>query len=163
MRLVVAYDSTYGNTRRVAEAIAESWPSERPDPPVPLRDLDARRLDRETLLVVGAPTHGHGVDEDTWRAFERIPHERFRERLVAAFDTRFDMGRWITGSAARSLEKALVARGAIPIAPAESFFVAGREGPLEAGELERAREWGRRLHTLAVEHAVPRVVAMPRA
>ena len=154
MRLVVAYDSTYGNTRRIAEAVAGGWPEGPHDPPMPIRDLDARRLDSEVLLVVGAPTHGHGADPATWSALERIPAERFRELRVAVFDTRYDRSRWLTGSAALDIERALVARGARAIAPAESFFVAGSEGPLEDGELERARGWSARLHDL-VATAMP--------
>lgn len=146
MRLAVAFDSTYGNTRRIAEAISSGWPEEPHDPPMPIRDLDARRLGPETLLVVGAPTHRHGVDPATWVALGRIPAERFRELRVAVFDTRYDRSRWLTGSAALEIERALVARGARAIVPAESFFVAGSEGPLEDGELERARRWGARLY-----------------
>ena len=149
MRLVLAADSTYGNTRRVAEAIADGWPSESRDPPTPIWDLDARRLDSEALLVVGAPTHAHGVDSATWTALERIPSDRFRDLRVATFDTRYDRSRWLTGSAAHDLEKALIARGARSVTPPESFFVVERDGPLESGELERARAWGARLYEIA--------------
>lgn len=145
MRLVVAFDSTFGNTRQIADAIASGWPEGLHDPPMPIRDLDARRLDPETLLVVGAPTHRHGADPATWEAIGRVPAERFRELRVAAFDTRYHGSRWLTGSAALAIERALVARGARAVVPAESFFVAGSEGPLERGELERARQWGLRL------------------
>lgn len=121
MRLAVAFDSTYGNTRRIAGAISSGWPEEPHDPPMPIRDLDARRLGPETLLVVGAPTHRHGVDPATWVALGRIPAERFRALRVAVFDTRYDRSRWLTGSAALEIERALVARGARAIVPAESF------------------------------------------
>lgn len=159
MRLVLAADSTYGNTRRVAEAIADGWSVGPHDPPTPIRDLDARRLDSEALLVVGAPTHAHGVAPTTWTALERIPSDRFHDLRVATFDTRYDRSRWLTGSAAHDLEKALVARGARSVAPPESFFVVGRDGPLESGELERARAWGARLREIVSAPTRPLLVA----
>jgi hypothetical protein len=64
-------------------------------------------------------------------------------RAAAAFDTRVDKSPALTGSAARGIGKRLHRRGFQLAVEPESFFVEDAEGPLAAGELERAREWGR--------------------
>jgi hypothetical protein len=62
--------------------------------------------------------------------------------LAAAFDTRFDEPRWISGSAAQIAAGQLRQRGYHLLAPPASFYVLGMSGPLIDGELERARGWG---------------------
>ena len=51
----------------------------------------------------------------------------------------------LVGSAGRALARRLSRKGFELVAPAESFFVRDSEGPLEDGELERARAWARRV------------------
>jgi hypothetical protein len=75
---------------------------------------------------------------------------------MAVFDTRYDMARWLTGSAALFVARTLSRAGAHLVAPPESFFVVRDTPPegekprhdqerLAAGEEERARVWGRAL------------------
>jgi len=60
MRVVVVYESMYGNTRVIAEAIAGAFnPAEVAVLPVAHADPDA--LKGAGLLVVGAPTHAFGM------------------------------------------------------------------------------------------------------
>ena len=66
---------------------------------------------------------------------------------AAAFDTRYRMATWKSGSAARGIAGRLRRAGATLIMPPESFFVAGREGPLEQGELERAAQWAEQVRS----------------
>ena len=60
---------------------------------------------------------------------------------AAAFDTRYHMSAWKSGSAASRIASILKRAGASLVLSPESFFVAEREGPLEEGELERAAQW----------------------
>jgi hypothetical protein len=64
--------------------------------------------------------------------------------MAAAFDTRIARPR-LPGSAAHAAEKRLRRLGFRIVAPAESFYVEGTLGPLQAGERERARRWGKTL------------------
>ncbi|HEX2369421.1 MAG TPA: flavodoxin domain-containing protein [Acidimicrobiia bacterium] len=63
MKSVVVYESVYGNTAAVAEAIASGLRAH--------GDVDLRAVGDEPavadLLVVGAPTHGHGLPTTTSR------------------------------------------------------------------------------------------------
>ena len=51
------------------------------------------------------------------------------------------------GSAARAIARRLRRLGAVLVADPESFRVVGSPGPLAAGELDRARQWGEQLAT----------------
>jgi flavodoxin len=153
MRATVVCESAFGNTRKIAEAIAEALDAELLSVEDSLPDLDA--ID---LLVVGAPTHVHGlpsgrsrqaaVDQggtgvDPTRGIRDWLAElpRANGRLVATFDTRLENPSWLTGSAAKGIAKRLRRKGFEQAAEPESFYVLGTEGPLKDGELERATEW----------------------
>ena len=149
MRATVICESSFGNTRAIAEAIAQTLDAEvlSPGDPIELEEVD--------LLVVGAPTHVHGIPGERSRKaavdqggsdgpgvrdwLDDLPHGQGR---VAAFDTRFDKPAFLTGSAAKGIAKRLRLHGFELVAEPESFFVLGTEGPLKDGELERAAEWG---------------------
>ncbi len=62
--------------------------------------------------------------------------------MAAAFDTRFDKPKWLTGSAAEKLTRRLGERG-YSVTGAQSFFVQTTAGPLVDGERERAVAWAR--------------------
>ena len=165
MSALVIYESVYGNTRAIAEAIAEGLGGadvvavhEAPDRP---EGID--------LLVVGGPTHLHGLatvrsrqagvdamNEDGAGHVEPGATEEPGLRAwladlpdghgakAATFDTRLDRSPWLTGVASRGIARRLRHRG-YEIVDRESFLVEESEGPLAPGELERAREWGRTL------------------
>jgi len=63
---------------------------------------------------------------------------------AAAFDTRGDARVALTGSAARGIARRLRRQG-LDVVDSQSFLVADSEGPLEDGELDRARAWGEQL------------------
>jgi Flavodoxin len=164
----VVYESMYGNTRAVAQAIAEGLG----DAEVLSVQEAAAREHAADLLVVGAPTHVHGIatkrsrqmaaeavhedgeahlepgatDEPGLRAWLRdLPDGE--QAMAAAFDTRLDKSPWLTGVASRGIGKRL-RRGGYDVIDQESFLVEDSEGPLAEGELDRAREWGRKLASL---------------
>jgi hypothetical protein len=72
---------------------------------------------------------------------ERLPTG---QAMAAAFDTRFDKPRWLTGSAATKIAQRLRRKG-YKLVGTESFFVQTTGGPLAEGERERAIAWGREL------------------
>lgn len=158
MKTLVVVESAFGNTRSVADAIAEGVGEATV---VDVREADA--LPPCDLLVVGGPTHafgmsrpstrdeatkqgGHGGDADAVGLREWLDGLAVRPgQAAAAFDTRVTRVRHLPGSAARKAAKALGRRGCQMVAPAESFYVEDVAGPLAEGELARARDWGREL------------------
>lgn len=146
MLTVVIYDTKFGNTARVAEAIGRGASTRGS-----VRVLDTaealRQLpERPDLLIVGGPTQKRGSSR-ALRGFVDALRASFRGVPTATFDTRYRGATWLMGSAATDAAKRLGKAGARLTAAPESFFVT-RGGPLEgqgleAGELERAEEWGR--------------------
>jgi hypothetical protein len=171
MRALIVYESMYGNTEAVAEAIAEGLAPAYMTEVRPVHEAGPISDDVD-LLVAGGPTHMHGLSTSMSRgmaaaaakedASKLAPGatespglrswlrdlERARHAVAAAFDTRGDARAALTGSAARGIARRLRRRGYDVIGTA-SFLVADAEGPLEAGELERARSWGASLAALA--------------
>lgn len=167
MDAIVVYESIYGNTRAVAEAVAEGLGGA---PVLSVHEAAERARERELdLLVVGGPTHIHGLATDRSRhvgaetpqadgashidshATEPPGLRSWLRQLspavahrAAAFDTRLDKSPWLTGSASRGIARRLRRHG-IDVVDTESFLVEDAEGPLEAGELDRARAWGTKL------------------
>lgn len=141
MNTLVIYDSSYGNTERIAHAIAGALGEHGKVRVVSAGEIHTLSKEGLDLLVVGAPTQRHGVPAAVKDLLESTAGEALRDLRALAFDTRYHHTRWITGSAAKEIGKLLRALGCRLLAPPESFFVAGEEGPLEPGEEDRARAW----------------------
>ncbi len=171
MSALVVFESMFGNTRSVAEAVAEGIGESLPVEAVevgsapPLQGLDVE------LLVAGAPTHAFGLSRPQTRADAArraggaviSSQGGLREWLgeadrvplpVAGFDTHVKRPR-LPGRAGRVALTQLRGMGAFVLAGSESFFVHGYEGPLYEGELDRARTWGTELARLAVARRQP--------
>jgi flavodoxin len=166
MDVLVVYESIYGNTHAIADAIADGALAAGAAATVqPVSEATAPA--GVDLLVVGGPTHMHGLtssmsrkqaiqaaEEDDHPIDPFAGHEHgLRQWLkalddaggrAAAFDTRADANAALTGSAARGIARRLHHHG-YEIAGRESFLVEDSEGPLAEGEIDRAREWGRQL------------------
>ncbi len=165
MRAMVVYESMFGNTRDVARAVAEGIAPRMPVELVEVSNAPTSIPADVGLLVVGGPTHGHGLSNPTTRAdAEGRAGDRLVSRgiglsewlevvgtsgeplAIAAFDTRIKGPELIWGSAARAATKRLRARRFQVVAEPKSFLVGGPTGPmfdrLATGERERATAWG---------------------
>jgi flavorubredoxin len=146
MNTVVVYDSQYGNTERIAQTIADALrafgqaQAVRVDPahPVSLQGMD--------LLILGSPTQGLKPTLAMQSFVETISSQQIRGRAVACFDTRFRGFMW-KSSAAPHMSSQLRTMGVELLIQPESFFVKfmKAEGPLLAGEVERAATWAKML------------------
>jgi flavodoxin len=151
MRALVLFDSGFGNTEKVARAVAAGIGNEavvvRADSTfIPVTDVN--------LLVVGSPTNGGRPTQRIIDFLRRLPSGGLRNVRAAAFDTRLPENEQnfllrglmaMIGYAAPRIATGLENAGAQRIAEPAGFIVEGREGPLREGELARATEWGRRL------------------
>jgi flavodoxin len=144
MNALVIFDTRFGNTERIARAIGEGL---RPTAEVevrPFAEVDAIPAGLD-LLVIGGPTHAHGIDPALKSFLDGIPSGSVAGVAAAAFDTRYHVPTLISGSAARGIAKRLTHKGAELVAAPESFFVEHSEGPLAEGEEVRAESWARQL------------------
>ncbi len=143
MKVLVVYESAYGNTKRIALTIASTLEAKVAVRLMTAGEVSPKDVEGINLLVIGCPTQTHGLTANTEALLEDIPHGALQNMAVAVFDTRFHGSRWVTGSAAPVLAKELEQHGAKLVVAPESFFGTGYEGPLEPGEVERAADWAR--------------------
>lgn len=183
------YESMFGSTRRVAEAIAEGLSStgaiEVVVTNVNRADASARDAD---LLVVGGPTHVYSLSRPETRAEavqwtkdsrrnlvlepdapgtgirEWLPTLEPGTGLFAAFDTRADFPRLLSGAASAAIAKALRRLGLRQAATPRSFLITAK-GRVASGEVERARAWGEELARAveATQSPVTGGIALPPA
>jgi len=174
MKAVVVYESMYGNTHLVADAIGAGLREHAgvgADVVVlPVDRADAAALAGADLLVVGGPTHAHGMSRESTRKAAVDAADKPKSDLAvdpdaegpglrewfdtlgeltaraAAFDTRLDALPLITGRASKGITRQLHRHGCPVMADPESFLVS-KGSVLADGEEQRAREWGAGLAT----------------
>ena len=137
MKVLVVYDSNYGNTEKIAQAIGRALGggavkvgAVKPD--------DLKGLD---VLIMGSPTHGGFPTEGINTLLKAsLALEGVK---VAAFDTRAKAS--IFGYAAPRIARGLEKSGGSLVVSPEGFIVLGIKGPLKDGELERAASWAKGL------------------
>jgi hypothetical protein len=168
MRAVVIYESMYGNTHLIADAIARGLAPGNEVTVVPVAEAAPELLDGAGLVVAGGRTHVHSMSgarsrqaavEATHKdgsgltldAHAQGPGLRDWFGTVgqirgcgAAFDTRMDGPAVLTGRASKAIAKLLERHGLTEIAPAQSFLVT-KDNRLRPGEEDRAEQWGRHL------------------
>lgn len=166
-RAVVVYESMFGNTHVVAEAVGRGLGANHDVEVVAVHGADATVLAGVELLVVGGPTHAHSVSTSRSRAralelaaapgatleldpdaegeglrswFHHLPD--LRGVRAAAFDTRIStVSERMSGRASTGIDRRLRRHGLRVVAPAQSFSV-DEQHRLADGELDRARAWG---------------------
>jgi len=142
MKVLIVYDSVYGNTEKIAKAIGGAITGE----VKVLRVDEANPSELKTidLLIVGSPTQGGRPTPAIRDLLNKVPEPSLQGINVAAFDTRIStklVG--VFGYAAGRIAGNLKGKGGTLIASPEGFFVKGTKGPLKEGELERAAGWAK--------------------
>ena len=140
MKVLIIYDSKYGNTEQIARAVGGAVGS---DAKV-LRVAEVNPADLKTieLLIIGSPTQGGRPTPAIREFLNKLPKSSLKGIKVAAFDTRISrkfVG--FFGYAAGRIATDLKAKGGDLIMPPEGFFVQGIKGPITEGEVERAAGW----------------------
>ena len=139
MRALVLYDSYFGNTKTIAEAISIELGENVST--TAITDFQEIALANIDLLVVGSPIIGWKPSEKIAGFLEKLHKDQLQGVKAAAFDTRVKL--FIHGDAASKISAALKNAGAAIISPPHAFYVQGKEGPLLNGEVERAKEWAK--------------------
>ncbi len=141
MESLVVYDTEFGNTKKVAEAVADGLRTYGPVRLLGLDKIPPQDLGQVDLLFVGGPTHGHGMSARIRQFVDALETRSATSMLAATFDTRFRMPAVISGSAAKTIARRLRRAGVRVFAPPESFFVSRGVPELEESETERAAAW----------------------
>jgi hypothetical protein len=180
MKTVIVYESMYGNTRVIADAIGRGLGPEHETVVVPVSQARPELLAGADLVVVGGPTHIHGMSRASTRkgaaAAARKPDSGLAmdhgaegpglrdwfaalgraDTAAAAFDTRLEGPGTFTGRASKGIARLLRRHGFTMAAKPESFLVT-KDNQLRAGEKDRAWKWGHELsHHAAAKAAAGR-------
>ncbi len=145
MNTLVVYDSQFGNTEKIAHKISETLGEYGSSRALRVTEFTTDTLHGIDLLILGCPTQAWNATPHMQNLVEALKHHESQGLAIAEFDTRLDKPRWLTGSAANLMARQVKHVG-VPLLSPESFFVIGREGPLEPGELEHAESWAHALH-----------------
>lgn len=159
MKVRIIYDSAYGNTEKVAQAIGESLASQAEVSVLRVSDAKPDEFQNIDFLLVGSPTQSFRPLPSIKKFLDSIPKQALQGIRVAAYDTRADLVEVnsrilsvmvsIFGYAAKPIADGLVKKGGKLMAAPEGFFVQGKEGPLKDGELERAAAWAQKVMSSA--------------
>jgi hypothetical protein len=165
MRALVVYESMFGNTHVIADHVAQGLRSHCEASVVPVGEASEDLLASMDLIVVGGPTHVHGMTSARTRksAVEQAASTDDLEldpdaegpglrdwfdglsardgQRAAAFDTRIDGPSAITGRASKGIARRLRGHGFALVAEPESFLV-DKQSHLLVGEADRATTWG---------------------
>ncbi len=151
MKILIIYDSFFGNTQDIAKAIAGALQSAHEVELHRVNDLRPRQLSQVDLLILGSPTRGFKATPAITKFISSLPAKQLKGTSVAAFDTRIaieDVDSRILsplirvfGYAAKPMADKLRKKGGELMAPPEGFIVRDSEGPLKEGERDRAAEW----------------------
>ena len=155
MKILVVYDSVFGNTEKVAQAIGGAVESEHSVETVKAGEVSQQQMSGVNLLVVGSPTRAFTATKATKSFINGIPRQSLAGVKVAGFDTRLSTADVnskvlnglvkVFGYAAKPISDGLAKKGGNVIAEPEGFIVVDSEGPMKEGELERAAEWAKKL------------------
>lgn len=165
MKAVVLYESMFGNTRLIAEAIRAGLAELGEATSININVASRSDIDTADVMVIGGPTHVHGMTRASTRA-EAVKWAADPEKnltlepeasgfgirewldttnvapLFAAFATRADGPILLSGNAAAQIERAMKPKGIRRVVPGENFLVT-KANRLQDEETTRAREWGR--------------------
>lgn len=153
MKALIVYDSVFGNTEKIANAIGDSLGIKENAEVLKISDIKLEKLQEIDLLIIGSPTRAFKPTKAIVDFLIKIPINGLKGVNVAAFDTRVNTDDVtsrmlnglvkIFGYAAKPIADKLQKKGGNLIVPPEGFYVKDSEGPLKDGELERAADWAK--------------------
>ena len=159
MKAMVVYDSGFGNTEQIAQAIGTGLGSQEEVEILQAGTVKPVQLAGVRLLIVGSPTQRFRPTGAIKDLLKGIPQNGLKGVKVAAFDTRFTQSDideipvlpffvrlfGANAYAAKRIADTLKKKGGDLIVHPEGFHVEGTEGPLQEGELERAATWAKEI------------------
>ncbi|MGD8507012.1 MAG: flavodoxin family protein [Candidatus Bathyarchaeota archaeon] len=147
-KVIVAYESKYGNTKLVAQTIIEGMKEVEGLEVVlsELREVDFDEIPEYDAILIGSPSHWGGPTRGVRKFIDKLGKLRLEGKLFAVFDT------CLGGDfekAVKKMEKRISEKisGVKRIAPGLSIKVQGMKGPLIEGELSKCKDFGNKIAT----------------
>ena len=145
-KVIVVYESRYGNTKLVAETIAEGLREvEGIETHVSeVKQVDLSKVPDYDAILVGSPNHIGRPTGGVSKFIDKLGKLPLGGKLFAAFDTYLGKD---SEKVTRKLEKRISDKvpGAKLAAPGLSIRVDGMKGPISEGELPKCKEFGKKI------------------
>lgn len=146
MKVIVVYESKYGNTKRVAETIIEgmrevegieTFLSE-------LKEVDFNNIPSYDAILIGSPNHMGGPTRGIKGFIDKLGKLQLKGKMFAVFDTY--LGKDFE-KAVKKMEKQIneKVRGMERLASGLSIKVQGMKGPIVEDEFPKCREFGKKV------------------
>jgi len=146
VKAFVVYDTKYGNTKLVAETIADGLKGvEGMETAISdIEGLDLDNIPDFDLVLIGSPNHMGGPVRGITKFIDELGRLDMAGKQAAVFDTYMggDFNKAVSKMDARIKQKAPSLR---LISPGLSIRVQGMKGPIADGELPKCREFGNKL------------------
>jgi len=152
MKGIVIYDTSYGNTKKIAETISETLKASEIE--VDLFDVkEIRKLyaNNYNFLVLGSPTKFGTMSFAIKFFLGKVKNDEWINKPFATFDTenpenvehaRLEKKEW---SAAEKIAAKLIEKQMKQLLPVFKALVLGQKGPLVEGEIDRAKKYANEL------------------
>jgi len=151
-KVIVVYESKYGNTKLVAETIVEEISKVEGIETVikGLKEIDLNKIADYDAILIGSPNHYGGPTRDVREFIDKLGELNLKGKLFAVFDTYLGKkSDYFFEKAVKKMEKKIneKAPGMKQIAAGLSVKVQGMKGPLVEGELPKCKDFGRKIAT----------------
>jgi len=151
MKGIVIYDTSYGNTKKIAETIVETLKESGIEADLfYVKDVKKLSAKDYNFLVLGSPTK-FGTMSLAIRFFlGKVKSEEWMNKPFATFDTenpenieraRIEKKEW---SAAEKIAEKLREKKMKQLLPVLKALVFGQKGPLKEGEINRAKDYAKK-------------------
>ncbi len=148
MKILIAFDTKYGNTKTVAKTIAEGM-KEVEDIEVTLikmKKVDFKKLNDYSVIVMGCPTHFGGPTRTAKKFIDKLAKLEAWGKKITTFDTylKEDFEKSV-----KKMEKKISEKisGSQILLPGLSIEVEGMKGPILEKEFSKCKEFGKRIVT----------------
>jgi len=147
VKIIVVYESKYGNTKLVAETIIEGIREAQGVETVlnELKKVDLNKIAEYDAILIGSPNHYGGPTKSVREFIDKLEKLNLNGRHFAVFDTY--LGKGFFEKAVKKMEKRINEKvpGLKQIAPMLSIAVQGAKGPIVEGELSKCKEFGKKI------------------
>jgi menaquinone-dependent protoporphyrinogen IX oxidase len=159
MKGIVIYDTSSGNTKKIAETITETLKEFGIEVDL-FKVNEVKKLNAKdySFLALGSPTKFGTMSFAIKSFLGKVKNEEWRNKPFAAFDTenpenieksKAENKQW---SAAEKIAEKLKEKNMIQLLPVLKVSVLGMKGPLVEGEIDRAKSFAKELATKLKEH-----------
>jgi menaquinone-dependent protoporphyrinogen IX oxidase len=147
MKGIIVFDTSHGNTKRIAEAVSETLKeSEIENDNFYVKDVKKLSAKEYDFLILGSPTKFGTMSFGTRRFLGKVKSKEWMNKPFAAFDTENPENiERKQGSAAEKIAEKLADKQMKQLVPVLKAVVLGWKGPLQEGEIERTKEYARDL------------------